>query len=405
MSTEYESRTESTTPDSASPAISSAEKIGNAAMNGPDADIGAVAEAAEAATREVEKVTDETGEGIERGTSSGSGSTVPPLGIQSLERTAARWRELEAQAPTIPAEHLRSIAEYARAATHVARTYESFRNTPAAQLLDSPTFKLAVELEAKRIPTERIGWDYAAIAGQLAATAHLRNLIEGALSRAHAADLLNVVDRLTASYSVLASTPEAFAAMPAWLRDAPVLTTYTATRVAGVAAGLPADVLETERDPAGEAAIRGAADHLEMRLAAVGREFAEPYRGALEAMSRRGPDWVRHVSTSLRELLDALIDRLAPVSEMAQWIPQPTQEEFRDGKWTRKAQLRYIFRHVRTGGTERMTDNIIDAVLMLFYPQNAGVHTLATPHDTVGMEVMVAFTQGQLSTILTAAGY
>lgn len=247
--------------------------------------------------------------------------------------------------------------------------------------------------------------EYRVISGALAAAANMRRLAEERGHLSPVASLVGHIDDLTASYAIVASVPARFRALPAWLQEAPPVAAYTGMRLVNLAAGISPAALAEDADDVVDERIAFRGDELGARLDRVGPGLSEAYRGARQAVEDRGADWVRHAGISMRELLDHLLRILAPNDALTQWCLQPTDGEFAQGKWTRRVQLRYIFRDVRTSGSERLIDNITEFVLALFYSKNSAVHTLIAPLAPEGMQLLFIEFQGQLAAILHAAGY
>ena len=74
--------------------------------------------------------------------------------------------------------------------------------------------------------------------------------------------------------------------------------------------------------------------------------LATMYTGALEAQRGDNPDRTRHVLTSLRELTNQLLRKLAPNEELLNWICKQANPRFLDEKRhpTRNARYRYTLR-------------------------------------------------------------
>ena len=74
--------------------------------------------------------------------------------------------------------------------------------------------------------------------------------------------------------------------------------------------------------------------------------LATMYTGALEAQRGYNPDRARHVLTSLRELTNQLLRKLAANEVLQEWIPKQANPRFLDNKKqpTRYARYRYILR-------------------------------------------------------------
>ena len=80
-------------------------------------------------------------------------------------------------------------------------------------------------------------------------------------------------------------------------------------------------------------------------LERVDSRFATTYRGAVEALESDNPDRSRHVLTSLRELWNHLLRKLAPKEDVMEWIREyGSQGYLHDGQPTRHAKIRYVLR-------------------------------------------------------------
>lgn len=83
--------------------------------------------------------------------------------------------------------------------------------------------------------------------------------------------------------------------------------------------------------------------------------LARPYIGARDALYVNNADRARHILSSLRELWNHLLRRLAPDDLVAAWIPRvPNQKDLlHDGKPTRRARVLYVCRELNN---EPLTD-------------------------------------------------
>jgi hypothetical protein len=71
-------------------------------------------------------------------------------------------------------------------------------------------------------------------------------------------------------------------------------------------------------------------------------ELVNLWLGAKEAIISDNPDKARHFNVSLRELFTHVLHKLAPDKEIKSW--SAIQDDFKDGRPTRAARLRYIYR-------------------------------------------------------------
>ena len=76
--------------------------------------------------------------------------------------------------------------------------------------------------------------------------------------------------------------------------------------------------------------------------------LARPYIGARDALYGNNADRARHILSSLRELWNHLLRRLAPDDLVAAWIPGVSNQKdlLHEGKPTRRARVRYVCREL-----------------------------------------------------------
>ena len=86
--------------------------------------------------------------------------------------------------------------------------------------------------------------------------------------------------------------------------------------------------------------------------------LARPYIGARDAMYGNNADRARHILSSLRELWNHLLRRLAPDGLVAAWIPGVSNQKdlLHDGKPTRRARVLYVCRELNN---DPLTDFLI----------------------------------------------
>ena len=76
--------------------------------------------------------------------------------------------------------------------------------------------------------------------------------------------------------------------------------------------------------------------------------LARPYIGARDALHGKNADRARHILSSLRELWNHLLRRLAPDDLVAAWIPGESNQKdlLHEGKPTRRARVLYVCREL-----------------------------------------------------------
>jgi len=86
--------------------------------------------------------------------------------------------------------------------------------------------------------------------------------------------------------------------------------------------------------------------------------LARPYIGARDALHGNNADRARHILSSLRELWNHLLRRLAPDESVAAWIPGITNQKdlLHEGKPTRRARVLYVCRELNN---DPLTDFLI----------------------------------------------
>lgn len=112
-------------------------------------------------------------------------------------------------------------------------------------------------------------------------------------------------------------------------------------------------------------------------LIEVDPAFEGLWLGALLALKGGNPERGRHFSASCRELLDSLLDRLAPLDRVRRW--STTQVKVEKGKASRKDQLRYLRRELQEDPElAEFAESASDEICADFFQYNKGVHALAS---------------------------
>lgn len=184
--------------------------------------------------------------------------------------------------------------------------------------------------------------------------------------------LTGITDAATTVWARLADHSDELMRLPEFLREVPVLQEFEATRSSGLLLVDEPELVEAE--PAVGLLVVEAGELVD-RLRAIHPDLADAYEGALETFARKGKDYVRQVSVSLRELFVALFRVLAPRESIALWDASVLLAK---GDATNKAHLKYIYRgQAALVGYDTLTERDIDHVLQNFYVLNAGVHKLS----------------------------
>ena len=86
-------------------------------------------------------------------------------------------------------------------------------------------------------------------------------------------------------------------------------------------------------------------------LQQVDPRLARPYVGARDALNGNNADRARHILSSLRELWNHLLRRLAPDELVSAWIPGNINQQdlLHEGRPTRRAKVLYVCRELNNG--------------------------------------------------------
>ncbi len=84
--------------------------------------------------------------------------------------------------------------------------------------------------------------------------------------------------------------------------------------------------------------------------------LARPYAGARDALQGTSHDRERHILSSLRELWNHLLRKIAPEKQVLEWIPKDDKELLHGGNPTRKARILYLCRDLNH---DPLTDFIV----------------------------------------------
>lgn len=80
-------------------------------------------------------------------------------------------------------------------------------------------------------------------------------------------------------------------------------------------------------------------------LASLAPELLRSYHGAHDALNSTSSDKVRHTFVSLRHLIDTLYDKLAPKTDVKQWVSTTNRKSQKKSKVTREDKVLYIVRN------------------------------------------------------------
>jgi len=129
--------------------------------------------------------------------------------------------------------------------------------------------------------------------------------------------------------------------------------------------------------------------------------LARPYIGARDALYGNNTDRVRHILSSLRELWNHLLRRLAPDDSVAAWIPGIANQKdlLHEGKPTRRARVLYVCRELNDDPLTDFLMHDTQALVKLIEFFNR-VHELETKLTDKQLRAIVLKTDSWLMYIL-----
>jgi hypothetical protein len=130
--------------------------------------------------------------------------------------------------------------------------------------------------------------------------------------------------------------------------------------------------------------------------------LATPYIGARDSLESSNPDRARHVLTSLRELWNHLLRRLAPDNAVLSWIPGNRQGLLHEGNPTRRARVLYICRDLDHAPLSDFVDRDTSALVILVDLLNR-VHQLESELSDAELRALLLRTDSWLLYILQIA--
>lgn len=276
---------------------------------------------------------------------------------------------------------------------------------PSFDLVNAASSTLTKWAEVNPSSAAHLFTEYAPLKDIALRTAELGSVLESFRSARSAlsATSIGLVDQLEslslASVGVFEDPPALTPNSPSWLIEAPVIQPYEATRNVSQLIALEEDE-ELEIGPAHAPGVCGRPAVFN-QLVGLRPEFGEILFAAREAIANQSRDYVRHASVSLRELLDQVLDELAPRKAVRKW-PR-SGRLLKDGQ-SNKARLVYVFRNVETDAYAAFAEKDIDHIAQTFLALNEGTHRLESPFGRQTMETLLARVEGHLLLLLTAAG-
>lgn len=319
----------------------------------------------------------------------------------SRERMAADIARLTAPslAPSSVASLLESLRPGRELAQQAITMHDTWRRLmPADQLrfADFAPTALGAHLasisrlaETSRMFTERL--DLGAIGRTLAVGADARRVLAegfGGLLAAYGS-----------FYEDVGGSEAAVLALPPPLSVRPALEFFAATDLAQATTG---DDVEAEAEEELDGARAQVAAENDAALAAsLADRFPDlmiMLDGARAAYAARGPDYVRHFTTSLRELFTQVLHQLAPDPDVRGFSDNP--DDFPRGKPTRAVRLRYICRAIDSGPFTEFVEKDIRAMVAFAELFQAGTHEAVSSYTPPQLRALLARMEGTIRFLL-----
>lgn len=137
-------------------------------------------------------------------------------------------------------------------------------------------------------------------------------------------------------------------------------------------------------------------------MACVAPDLLPLLRGARQAYASNNPDRMRHTITSSREVLTALLHRLAPDEEVKRW--STSADHFtKDGKLIRRARLLYICRSINHPPFSDYVQNDVATMLSVIDLMQRGTHHIGPPFTEEQLAALKAAIENMLRQILEIA--
>jgi hypothetical protein len=160
--------------------------------------------------------------------------------------------------------------------------------------------------------------------------------------------------------------------------------------------------LEEEREAVRAMATAETREPLLALLSGRFPDLVELLEGARAAFASRGPDYVRHFTTSLRELFTHVLHRLAPDEGMRAWTTAP--EDFHQGRPTRAARLRYACQAIDDDRFKDFVKKDVAAVVSFLGLFQGGTHEVTSSYTAAQLRALMARMEGVLHLLLVVSG-
>lgn len=142
-------------------------------------------------------------------------------------------------------------------------------------------------------------------------------------------------------------------------------------------------------------------EEIEFMLKKIDPELLNLYKGARHVLQKKGPDYKRHLSISMRELYREITKKLASDDEIKKWTN--SRNYFIEGqnkKPTRRAKIEFICRNLKNNPFNYTLDKGVDSVIWYIDLLGKGSHNKILNLDDFQMEKLMCKIETIIFTIL-----
>lgn len=205
---------------------------------------------------------------------------------------------------------------------------------------------------------------------------------------------------LRSTWDVLGSTQAAWERISLPMLQRPAIELYTDIHAVGAITLI--EEKQPSKDDAIEEWLSERTNTFESRLASLDESLVEPYVGAIASIESGTPDWQRHSMISLREMTMHVLHKLAPDREVKRVA---TEDDFHEGRLTRRARLKYIFADAAGPELVKFFEADMEAAVKLFDLLNSGTHRLSSKATPDQLHYIRCRVVGLVGSMLEVQGY
>ena len=150
-----------------------------------------------------------------------------------------------------------------------------------------------------------------------------------------------------------------------------------------------------------EAAIVEALPSIDHAIEAHDERLLVLLQGARAAIRRRDPDYQRHVTVSLRELVNHAVESLSPDDEFKLWTSD--EDLYYNGRPSRRGRLLYICRHCNSAPLATFIECDLKASMEFIRVLNSGTHKIDSRLSDHQLEIIIKRAESLIGFLLKVA--